>query len=475
MCSRSQWKNPGPRPTDHIIKSKETDIWRYWGFFGRIILREKTKFLRTNGNTPEEIINQEKCLLFISSFLRKAFELRYHGWVFQLPRTLTSFPLISSWVEVSNLCKRGHIDLFYQALSRGELPLFARDEWGRTLLHTGSQCGNAEVCQLLIRLGVDPDHTDISGRKAMHLVNDRDVNTMRIVAAAQDDLTPEDLFQVFNSPWSASPETTDLLLSLYGFSDEINCADGLGFSPLDRALCEYGSGRREWATLIRRLLRHKVDIHARGFSLPDIPSYWIISMRWQIQRTHPERTFTPLDELFLAEHDPIQAGFCAQEWLLMLEEAGYDVNAYLKKEKQLHSSQNFLSYPACPSIRFVNHYMPRQLVFEIGDNPNVYWDWWINPSSPASLVLQEFRHMNPYYGDMYFERDDSWTLRWPYDYPHWSEIFMPCLPTPKQEWKKRAAQAARRYARQAKRKYPGDFKDNDENSAIPGAWIEDEC
>lgn len=196
--------------------------------------------------------------------------------------------------------------------------------------------------------------------------------------------------------------------------------------------------------------------------------------------SHQEMTFTPLDELFFAEGDPSRASSYAREWLLMLVEAGYDINAYLEKEKQLHSTQNYLTYPAYHFPLGVD--MPRQLVFELGENPSVYWEWWIDPSSPASLVRQEFWHMNPCHSDRFLIDRDSWEQRWPYNYPHWTENCEPPIfvNDPKsgssetKQWRKRAAKAASRHARQARKKYPKYFTENNENSAIPGAWIEDD-
>ena len=79
--------------------------------------------------------------------------------------------------------------------------------------------------------------------------------------------------------------------------------------------------------------------------------------------------------------------------------------------------------------------------------------------------------MNPCHYDRLFGFH-YWDDSWPFDYPHWSEKCMPYEPALK-EWQERADQAARRYNRQAKKKYPGYFEHIAEGVVIPGAWVED--
>ena len=446
--SGSEWKNPSIRPTDYIFNSGKIDIWQRWGLFGRTRLRKKAISLGTCGNPPEVVISQEKCLLFIPSFLRTAFELRYYGAFPQIPRTLTFFPVLPHDAAEFQLCRPQHMEAFKQALSRREISPFALSNSGETLLHIASGFNHAELCSLLIRIGVDPDHTDVIGNKALHSVKHFPgsvVDTMRVLATAQDELTLHDLACVFGFFFEGSPESAGFLLSAYGSPNGVDWAEVSDFSLLRTALREYGNGRREWDTWIRKWLPYEADIHSRRL--------------WPING-FPGIIITPLDEIFFHGDDPFQASSYGREWLLMLAEAGYNVNAYLKKEKQLHSTQKFLTYPT-----FGTH-IRRQLVFETGESSNVSWEWWIDPSSLASLVLQEFRYMNLCHNDKRLTGHNCWGMTWPYDYPRRSE---PKL----KQWRKRADKAASRYTRQAKSKYPGDFKDNNEDAIMPGAWIED--
>ena len=130
----------------------------------------------------------------------------------------------------------------------------------------------------------------------------------------------------------------------------------------------------------------------------------------------------------------------------------------------------------------------RQLVFEFGDNPRVYWDWWIDPSSPASLVLQEFRHLNLRH-DAYFLRDyHQWEI-WPICYPYWSPEFdvwdyfhsEDTSAHGMKPWQERADLAAKRHARRARKKYPDYFHHSDDEDsiifagpALPGSWVDDD-
>ena len=408
-------------------------------------------------------------------------ELRYDIGFFQVPKSLNFIQVLSEDFMLEMSVSR-NLEPFTQALSRGKFSPFARSENGRTWLHMAGAYTNPGLCSLLVKIGVDPTQTDNYGAKAIHQVNiagDSQADTMRVLATWQDDISAEDLSLLLNDWYSGSPECVDLLLSTYSYSDETFHASVQDLSLLGIAVREYGSGNTDWGSSIRKWLRRKPDIHTRSFSSYGPWRWGVITdraRRLDFLLEHEEMTFTLLDELFALNSDPFHAEVLAQEWLLMLAEADYDINTYLENEKRLHFTQNFLSYP-----EFSSHYFNtyRQLVFEIGENPRVSWEWWIDPLSHASLVLDEFRYMNPCHPDHRFHLhywSVGWEMTWPFDYPHWSEAYMP----PWNEllalkrWRKRADQAARRYTRQAKTKYPRNFEHIAEGIVIPGAWVEDE-
>lgn len=332
---------------------------------------------------------------------------------------------------------------------------------------------NPDLCSLLVKIGVDPTQTDDYGAKALHQVcmpEPFQADTMRVLTTRQDDISAEDLSLLWDDRFSGSPECVDLLLSTYCYSDEIYHASIQDFSLLGIAVREYGSGEMDWGSSIRKWLRRKPDVHTRSLSSKITPRYGVMietARRSKLLLQHQTMTFTPLDELFALNSDPFQAELRAQEWLLMLAEANYDINKYLINEKRLHCTQNFLSYPECSSF---GSSISRQLVFEIGENPKVSWDWWIDPSSHASLALHEFLYMNPCHDDHPFP--GNWDNAWPFVYPHWSENCM-LNKSALNEWQERADQAARRYNRQAKKKYPPYFEHTAEGVVVPRAWVED--
>ena len=476
-CIRPKPSISGTSPHNYIVQAKEIDTRLYCGLFGTVKLRKTTQFVETRRNTPAKAISEEKRLLYVPSFLRMTLELRYDRGFSLVPKSL-HFVQVLSEDFMWEMCFPGNMEHFTQALSRGRFSPFARSETGRTWLHLAGACDNPELCSLLVKIGVDPAQMDDNGAKALHEVcnpSSSQVDTMRVLATWQDHISAEDFPLLFDDSFSGSPECVDLLLSTYSYSDETFHASIQDFSLLRIAVREYGSGDTNWGSSIRKWLRRKPDIHTRSFSSKGLARYGVMAdraCRSDFLLQHQEMTFTLLDELFVLNNDPFQAEFLAQEWLLMLAEADYDINTYLENEKRLHFTQNFLSYPEFSSYCF-NIY--RQLVFEIGENPKVSWKWWIDPLSHASLVLHEFGYMNPCHYDRFLGNDRCfkfWEDTWPFDYPYWSEN---CKPSGFQRsalrrWRKSADQAARRHNRQAKTKYPRKLE---QCVMIPGAWVED--
>ena len=193
--------------------------------------------------------------------------------------------------------------------------------------------------------------------------------------------------------------------------------------------------------------------------------------------SYPEMVFTPLDELFALVEDPYQATSYAQECLDMLVEAGYEID-----EVRLHLDQNLLTYPGWPDGCGVFNNMSLQLLFDVDEDTSVSWDWWVDPASPASLVRQEFRHMNNRHRNTYL--GPHWEEAWPFIYPRLSKHRqistrdISCVDgrdwfRQHKDWERRADQAAHRYARQAKKKYKAFIQDSELGLSIPGAWDDD--
>ena len=266
------------------------------------------------------------------------------------------------------------------------------------MLHAASEYNKADLCLLLIQMGVDPDHTDNKGCKALYYNRNREefgespVDTARVLATAQDHLATEDISESGVDHRQGLPHRTELLWAMGRSSIKGN--DWETFF-LRLALRYHGSDGMHWGSLIRKLVGYNADIHARTPERQRSPVQFRYEFRGDVPSylsSGPEMTFTPLDDLFTHSTDAFEARYFAKDWLSILTEAGYSVHAYLEKERQLHSAQNMLTCPDfyTTGIRPGSTYASRRLIFELGETPNVEWDWWIDPSSSASLVCHEF-------------------------------------------------------------------------------------
>ena len=444
------------------------EIWAYRGWFGYVTARSKTKSLQSEQG-PEAEVSQERSILITSKLIRKAFEIRYCGNSSLLPKSLSCFPVLPVTSDVFFWCWLGDVDSLKDALTRREVSPFVTDEWGQTLLHHAAR--HLDLCRLLIRLGVDADHIDALGMKAMHTITryESQLDTLRLLTTEEftlDDLSESLLLWRFGPQ---SPEALDFLLSAYPFPNELREKGALRMSPLIAALMSFGAGKKKFEGLIRKFLRQGFDVHplqeeraSRGWASTD-------------------KTETLLNALFYWHENPFDQSDEAQAWLSILKEEGYDVDAYLDKEVELRSGQDHL---------FFSHFLfspgegvARRLIIRNNQHPNVWWDWSIDPSSGASLVRNEFQHMNLDHYGLYsvFKCVESslrlplarhdWEYVWPYAYPIWSDFYDPHQGWSDRswiEWRKQADLAERRFSHRMKKKKEKINK----RPCMPGAWIQ---
>ena len=442
-----------------ILRSEETSVLTYWGVFGSIMIRRKAKFLGNSRSGQEAAISQETSVLLRPSFVCKAFELRYRGNFGILPNTLSYFPVLPGHAKVFKWCEDGRIEDLKNAFSRREISPFVQNEKGETLLHYASNFYRGDLCLLLIQLGIDPNHVSIRGDKALYKIckyrflgirEESAVDTMKVLTSAQDEVTSDDVFIILQR-YVGSFEALDYLLSTFVNTADMLRSSDMARPPLSMALWHYGLGFKEWGGFIRKLIQLGADIHAGR-------EPWGYSANKQL---------TPLDEIFYVARDPFDDS-AIQEWLTMLAEAGYDVRAYIEEEIALHDG---------PTVVFMSE---RQLCFRNGDSPRVWWDWWIDPSSAASLVCEEFRHMNRRGSSMMDECE--WKASWPFVYhfgcesskPDWWKDFD--VKSKDQEWimwhrKRKLTQT--RFERRARKRFPR-HKDNTERFPMPGIWVEED-
>jgi len=230
------------------------------------------------------------------------------------------------------------------------------------------------------------------------------VDTIRVLARSQDHI-PTTIAHRYGGP----PEGAELMLSLDLFEvDGSREWDIPHIWPLLTIVIDMNARNPIWESFIRRLLRWGVDLHApehcpvHRIASQDYPSDWPLGMPF---------LGTPLDQLLGLTKTPFDGHVEAQRWLRLLDSEDYDVRAYLEKEEALHASHCFVVLPSFATYRGP----PRQIRFELEkEPPELHWDWWTNPCSPAFLVLEEFKWMNGVNED-YNCRDFSWLTFWPFD------------------------------------------------------------
>lgn len=245
------------------------------------------------------------------------------------------------------------------------------------------------------------------------------VDALRTLALSQDYLSAEDISHLYFM-YQGFPKGAELMLNLDFFYIDSSEADNTKLkSPFLATALRESVQCPGWEPIIRRLLRQGVN--------PNTP----ISVRRKCEPDyeHYLRKFscklplfsTPLDELFHATHDPSESQRQSKRWLGILDEEGIDVMEYIKIERALHASQAHFTWSTLGRRigEAKTNNLPRQLKYELGRNPPaVYWEWWINPKSPALLVLEEFKWMTAFQSTTYSLLNDPRTFFWPFDGIH---------------------------------------------------------
>ena len=409
---------------------RERHTLGYRGMLGYVKVRTKVRVLKDVYGSGNTVISEETSIIARPLFLKKTLELRFQKSLGRLTRTLKSYPMVPHTSEVFSMCHSGRLEDLQQALSGGQVSPFVTDECGRTLMHHAAIGAHTEIYLLLIHLGVDPGQMCSYGIKPMHLhgrprqyegpeIKKAVLEVLRLVITATDHVTVDDISRFFYLGYGGPPEGVDLILSQGICADDTNCGDQAIITPLHNALRFYGLGDKTWIPFIRRMLRERLDIHARRPSERMIHGF-------------PSAILTPLDHLLIHTSHPSDGNLVAMDWLTILEEEGYDVVEYLQEEIALHRAQQMCTTDKCL-------FVPRKLVFHTGDLPSVSWEWWIDPLSAASLVRSEFKHLNYHCIDHdgcdtfshLWERDRFW----PFGYPAWSSAFEPhILPERYPDW-----------------------------------------
>jgi hypothetical protein len=139
-----------------------------------------------------------------------------------------------------------------------------------------------------------------------------------------------------------------------------------GVDPLNRQHhLEWEDLLSQWKLAIRRLIKLGSDIH---------------------QQADTNR-LRLLYEILAIARSPFDSQNLFDIWLDILLSSDVDVARYLKIELKFHDEASHL-------IEDLES-RPRHMIFDISGRPRVYWDWWIDPQSPAYEVLEEFKNFGP--------------------------------------------------------------------------------
>ena len=245
--------------------------------------------------------------------------------------------------------------------------------------------------------------------RAYHSDPKRILDIMGLLVRKQE-LSEYDVSDLFG-PWLRPIECVEVFLSEYPAEYDMCTrydAFEMVYPALAGILCAYANQPSIWERLLRRLIRRGANLHG--------PVYRNPSRRCINKYPCPIAKYgTPLDELVNACENPLAAQVAADGWLRILASEGCDPSSYLQEEFALHARDMQFTYPPHEYHPFD---IPRQLHFQFGGHPSVFWDWWIDPASSATLIRAEFKFL---VGTSlrYPSTGKPWEECWPFTYPKW--------------------------------------------------------
>jgi hypothetical protein len=132
---------------------------------------------------------------------------------------------------------------------------------------------------------------------------------------------------------------------------------------------------------------------------------------------------TILDQIMDIVQSSFESQEVCEEWLLVLESFGLDIEEYLKTER-LYQYEGSVAktVPHMGSFLIMNEHRYRYTIFS-KHSPRVSWDWAIDPEGHAAEVSHEFRNLGPVSHEPF--RDYQYPemmFNWPYFYPKWQSL-----------------------------------------------------
>ena len=283
------------------------------------------------------------------------------------------------------------------------------------------------------------------------------VDTLRVLAQAQEHLTSEDISLFFRF-YEGPPEGAELMLlqDVISETPSHNMDQPQEFTPLAGAVHELARSP-DWEPVVRRLLRSGAD---PSLQLSHPSSF--VGQAGDLLSNGDEgaKVCSPLDYLFGRVSSPFDSSIVSSRWLRALASEGIDVSSYLAKEKSLHGPDCQLSLGSCSC----GLCLPRQLYFELNKPcPMVYWDWWIDPESIDYPLLTEFKYLN--FCNRTPWSSMPWQEMWPFQAPlDYDNQGYPHSSLHVQKFSKRYARRRNEKARQVSEKR--------KPQQMPGSWLD---
>ena len=475
----------------------ETDTLVYRGFFGFIRHQTCNRFLKPTGQYQNQPLSELNRIMINLAPLRMAIQYEYRGR-FGLPKSLSFYSVAPSDSDIFIACRWGTLEEVRTILIDDKISPIIQDEDGNTMLHHASRSHDPELCALILGLGVDPDHCNAQGDKALAAVDrlygiiqslGNVESTLRILASAQDEVSTYDLTQF--SKEMKGPDTIQYMITILQSLDELTREEIDDFALVSAlGACARASRLGSTNLLPESSSRGLSGIFSMIRSLLQRPfrtlheSITLAKDRGSKHSSEGSERITLLDQLFLDCQDPFEGSVLGRHWLTLLQESGIDPTVYLQEEEYLHADRQYM---IAPLVFEDPHYeISRKLVFRYEELPTVAWDWWLDPNNAGSLVCHEFRHMNIHHGeyDLTFDKDyeDSGVRTFPFKHSEWSEwrkpkdedVFDDDYDNASEQWCRKNKLGKDRFARGLRKKsikqarahgvYP--------SGLMPGSWPE---
>ena len=151
--------------------------------------------------------------------------------------------------------------------------------------------------------------------------------------------------------------------------------------------------REKWAVLIINLIKMGAPIH----------------------RYSSTSASTLLDVLFSHGDGPFESAALGNIWLSILGRAGVDVASYLELEAKNHQ----LSLVYCVEDYYFKR--NRELSFSFKEPLSVSWDWFVDPTATASVLVVEFKYLVNLNFGPWDQEHMEWLYTWPHGIYHWHQ------------------------------------------------------